>query len=134
MTDITRYDAVDDKLVECQRGAAVKYKDWKATDDALRARLDKLAMGADDWLLVTVGEEYDHEQAKAMAAALQRGTGRQVLVVSVACEVQPLSPELTEQELSALDAHYDEDGTSDVTIGAFKAIVRRVMRMRMGGA
>lgn len=133
MTEPTRYDAVDDKLVECQRGAAVRYKDWLATHQALTARVDKLRMQPDDWLLVTIGEEYDNAQAAAMAAALQRGTGRQVLVMSVNVEVSPLSPDLSEAELNILAQHFEEDGTHDVTIGAFKAIMRRVMRMRMDG-
>lgn len=132
MTEPTRYDAVDDNLVECQRGAAVKYKDWLGTHQALTARIDKLRMQPNDWLLVRVGEEYDNQQAAAMAAALQRGTGHQVLVVSVASEFEPLSPELSDAELLALGHHVFEDGTEGVTIGAFRAIVRRVMRMRMG--
>lgn len=106
MTEPTRYDAVDDKLVECQRGAAVKYKDWLAEHQALTTRIDKLRMQPDDWLLVTVGEEYDTETATAMAGALQRGTGRQVLVVSVPCEVQPLSPVLSEAEMRTLRQDY----------------------------
>src|SRR5438094_7682089 len=79
MTDPTRYDAVDDKLVECLKGKVVRYADWLAERQAVQARISKLAMGPDDWLLVTVGEEYDSTQAAAMAGALQRGTGRQVL-------------------------------------------------------
>lgn len=127
MTEPTRYDAVDDQLVECVRGAAVKYKDWKATDDALRARLERLQMAPDDWLLVTVGEEYATETALSMASALQRGTGRQVLVVSVAAEVQPLSPTLSEAELQVLREHHP--GISGLSL---QAMFERVMRMRMG--
>ncbi len=131
MTEPIRYDAVDDKLVECQRGAAVKYKDWLAERAAVTARVGKLAMGADDWLLVKLAPEYDAGQAADMAGALARGTGRQVLVVSVDADVSPLSPELSEAELRALAQHFEEDGTHDVTVGAFKAIVRRVLAMRM---
>lgn len=133
MTDPTRYDAVDDKLVECVKGKVVRYADWLAERQALKARISAMPMGADDWLLVKLGEDYDADQAAAMAGALQRGTGRQVLVMSVDAEVSPLSPVLSEAELHALANHFDEDGTADVTVGAFMAIVRRVMRMRTGG-
>lgn len=133
MTEPTRYDAVDDRLQECQRGAAVKYKDWKVTDDALRSRLDKLALGKNDMLVMRVSPDYTHDQACNMAKAVAVHAGRQVLVMSVDAQVESLSPELSEDELRELAAHVFEDGTEGVTVGAFRAIVRRVMRMRMGG-
>lgn len=88
MTDPARYDAVNDQLVECLRGAAVQYRDWKATDDALKAKIDGLKLGPDDMLVVRVSPEYDHDQARRMGEALQRSTGRQVMVMSVDATIE----------------------------------------------